>query len=234
MNFAINGWVKNSFIDYPNKICTTVFTSGCSFRCPFCHNGDLVLKKDVEDIDLNQFLSFLEKRKGLIDAVCITGGEPLLAKDLIPFIKKIKEMRYLVKLDTNGYTNVETLEEILNSKLVDFIAMDIKNTPSKYALTTGLKSIDVERIKRSVDIIKNSGIQYEFRTTVSKSFHTKEDILEIAQWLKGSRRYALQQFHFSNKQLVNEEFEQFTKEELLEIQTEIEKYFEVFELRGIN
>jgi len=234
MNFAISGWMKNSFIDYPNKICTTVFTSGCSFRCPFCHNGELVLKKNLEDVNIEEFFSFLEKRKGLIDAVCITGGEPLLMKDIIPFIKKVKEMGYLVKLDTNGYTNIETLEEIITSKLVDYIAMDIKNSPSKYAMTAGLKEIDFEKIKRSVNLIRNSGIPYEFRTTISKSFHTKDDIMEIAKLLQGSEKYALQQYHYSNKQLEDKEFDKFSKEELLEIKAEIESFFGEVELRGIN
>ena len=132
-------------------------------------------------------------------------------KDIIPFIKKVKEMGYLVKLDTNGYTNIETLEEIITSKLVDYIAMDIKNSPSKYAMTAGLKEIDFEKMKRSVDLIRNSGIPYEFRTTISKSFHTKDDIMEIAKLLQGSENMPYKEYHYSTSNLKIKSLDKFQR-----------------------
>lgn len=193
----IAGQQKMTLIDFPNTIATTVFTAGCNFRCPFCHNPELVLNKKKSILGENDetekdFFEFLIKRKGKIEGVCITGGEPTLQSDLFEFIKKIKDLGFLVKLDTNG-TQPKVIEKLLNLKLLDFIAMDIKNVPEKYNQTTNTK-VNIEQIKRSVELIRNSGILYEFRTTVVPGMHEEKDFLAIANWISGARAYYLQEY----------------------------------------
>jgi len=190
----LGGFQKLTLIDYPGKIATTVFTVSCSFRCPFCHNPELVLNSDFPALNEmeKEFFEFLKKRKGKLEGVCITGGEPTIQMDIIEFIKKIREMGFLVKLDSNG-TRPDVLKKIINQKLVDFIAMDIKNSPEKYSQTTGVKA-DIERIKLSVDLIMNSGIDYEFRTTVVPGIHSEKDFEKIAIWINGAKAYYLQEF----------------------------------------
>ncbi len=189
----IGGFQKFSLIDYPGKICAIVFTQGCNFRCPYCHNPELVKpslfgKTIIEE----EIFSFLEKRKGKLDAVEITGGEPTLQKDLVDFIHRVKEMGYLVKLDTNG-SNPEMLEIIINHGLVDYIAMDIKAPLEKYKDVTH-SVISPDKIKRSIRIIMNSNIKYEFRTTVAKSQLSREDIISIGKLIEGAKLYVLQRF----------------------------------------
>ncbi|HBP01494.1 MAG TPA: anaerobic ribonucleoside-triphosphate reductase activating protein [Candidatus Moranbacteria bacterium] len=190
----LGGYQKLTLIDYPGKIATTVFTVGCSFRCPFCHNPELVLADQFPELnDMEaEFFKFLEKRKGKLEGVCITGGEPTIQPDIINFIKKVKAMGFLVKLDSNG-TRPDVLRKVIKEKLVDFIAMDIKNSPKKYSKTVGV-SADMERIKLSVYMIMNSGIDYEFRTTVVPGIHEEKDFDEIAKWIKGAKAYYLQEF----------------------------------------
>ncbi len=193
----IAGFQKVTMIDYPGTVASTVFLAGCNFRCPFCHNPELVNRRGMSNTDQEkkiekEFFQHLEKRKGKIEGVCITGGEPTLWPELLDFIKKIKRRGFLVKLDTNG-TRPDVVRQATRRKLVDYIAMDIKNHLGKYEKTTGTK-MDKERIKLSVDLIRNSGIPYEFRTTVVPGLHTEQDFLKIAKWLKGSRFYALQEF----------------------------------------
>lgn len=190
----IGGYQKLTLIDYPGVIATTVFTVGCSFRCPFCHNPELVLNSRfaVAGNQEDEFFEFLKKRKGKLEGVCITGGEPTIQPDIVDFIKKIKNMGFLVKLDSNG-TRPDVLREVIKNKLVDFIAMDIKNSLNEYDKAVGLKA-DKERISISVDIIMHSGIPYEFRTTVVPGIHEEKDFLEIAKWIKGARAYYLQEY----------------------------------------
>lgn len=190
----LGGYQRLTLIDYPGKIATTVFTAGCSFRCPFCHNPGLVDSRQftVHGKLEKEFFDFLKKRKGKIEGVCITGGEPTIQKDLIGFIKKIKKLGFLVKLDTNG-ARPDVLRKVIKENLVDFIAMDIKNQLKNYDKTTGVKG-DKERIKLSVDLIMNSGIPYEFRTTVVPGIHSEKDFEEIAKWIKGARAYYLQEY----------------------------------------
>ena len=189
----IGGFQKFSLIDYPRKICAIVFTQGCNFRCPYCHNPELVEPSLFEKTIMEEkIFSFLEKRKGKLDAVEITGGEPTLQKDLVDFIQRIKEIGYLVKLDTNG-SNPEMLEIIINHGLVDYIAMDIKAPLEKYREVTH-SVISPEKIKKSISIIMNSGIKYEFRTTVVKSQLSREDIINIGKLVEGAELYILQKF----------------------------------------
>ena len=190
----IGGFQKLTLIDFPGKIATTVFTVGCSFRCPFCHNPELVISSQflVQGKQEEEFFSHLAKRKGKLEGVCITGGEPTIQKNIVEFVKKIKAMGFAVKLDTNG-TRPDVLKKLLDLKLLDFVAMDIKNQFKKYDKTTGVKG-DKKRIKLSVDLIMNSRLPYEFRTTVVPGIHEEKDFLEIAKWIGGARSYYLQEY----------------------------------------
>jgi pyruvate formate lyase activating enzyme len=191
---VIGGYQKMTLIDYPGKIATTLFTVGCSFRCPFCHNPELVLgsQLSVNNKLEKEFFDFLKKRKGKLEGVCITGGEPTIQKDIVEFIEKVRKLGYFVKLDTNG-TRPDVLKKLLDKKLINFVAMDIKNHPKKYSQTVGL-GVDIERIKLSVGLIQNSGLEYEFRTTVVPGIHTEKDFEKIARWINNSRAYYLQEY----------------------------------------
>ncbi|MGN0448432.1 MAG: anaerobic ribonucleoside-triphosphate reductase activating protein [Acutalibacteraceae bacterium] len=189
----IAGLQKLTLLDYPEKTACTVFTYGCNFLCPFCHNATLVTEKAANLLTQEEILSFLEKRQGLLDAVCITGGEPTLHKDLPEFIKKIRDLGYLVKLDTNG-SRPEILKDLLEKKLIDYVAMDIKNALSRYGETVGLKDFDIKPILNSIEILKKSGVTFEFRTTVTKELHSEKDIREILSLIGKEAPYYLQQF----------------------------------------
>jgi len=221
----IGGFQKFSLIDYPGKICAIIFTQGCNFRCPYCHNPELVNPKLFrEPIDENDIFRFLEMRKGKLDAVEITGGEPTLQPDLIEFMRKIKAMGFLIKLDTNG-TNPEVVEKIIKNKLVDYIAMDVKAPLEKYEKVVRAK-VDKQKIKEAISLIMNSHIDYEFRTTVTKSILTKEDIIDIAKTIKGSKLYVLQKFIHSKilDPSLAKRAKTFSDAELEAIRSEAEKY----------
>jgi len=222
----IGGYQKLTLIDYPGKLATTVFTVGCSFRCPFCHNPELVIgpSSEVNNITEKEFFDFLKKRVGKLEGVCITGGEPLIQNDIIDFIKKIKKRGFLVKLDTNG-TRPDTLKKIIDQGIVDYIAMDIKSSPKKYKSAAGLKA-DVKRVKLSVDMIMNSGINYEFRTTVVPGLHNYKDFDEISKWIKGAKYYYLQEYR--EMRILNPNLKKKTKGKSLDlkkIKNRIEKNF---------
>ncbi len=192
----VGGFQKLTLIDYPGKVATVVFTIGCNFRCPFCHNPDLI-KPTPEMIKIGKenekiFFEFLKKRQGLLDGVCVTGGEPTVQPDLIPFLERIRKMGFLIKLDSNGL-KPEVLREVLKRKLADHIAMDIKHAPEKYASAVGVE-VDMKKIKESVSLIRGSGIPYEFRTTVVPGIHTEADFDAIGTWIRGTKRYYLQPF----------------------------------------
>ena len=188
------GFQKMTLLDYPGKVACTVFTGGCNFRCPFCHNALLVTQLNPADaISDTEILTYLKKRQGLLDGVCVTGGEPLLWKELPAFLAEVKSLGYAVKLDTNG-SFPETLKALVREKLVDYAAMDIKNSPEKYALTAGLDSIELEAVGESIRFLLEEHIPYEFRTTVTEEFHTVEDIRKAAEWIRGAEAYFLQGF----------------------------------------
>jgi pyruvate formate lyase activating enzyme len=202
----LGGLQKLTLIDYPGKVAATVFTVGCNFRCPFCHNPELVFPDfggNTGSVSEQDFFDFLEKRRGKLDGVCITGGEPTIQKDILNFIKKIKEAGFLVKLDTNG-SRPDVLQKAFKENMIDFVAMDIKNCLEKYSQTNGVET-DLERIKLSVDLIKNSRKPYEFRTTVVPDLHTEKDFDKIGRWLRGSESYALQEFRNEGK-VLDEKF----------------------------
>ena len=188
----ICGIEKFSMVDWDGKIVCTLFAGGCNFRCPFCHNSSLAISSCAE-INQTEIFDFLKKRKGLIDGVCISGGEPTLHPDLEDFVRKIKDMGYRVKLDTNG-TNPKAVKTLIEKCLVDYIAMDVKNSPHKYVKTTGLEGLNIDNILESVKVIKESGIPHEFRTTVIKEFHTEADMTYIANIVDGCDGYFLQHY----------------------------------------
>lgn len=192
----IAGLQKLTLLDYPGKTACTVFTPGCNFRCPFCHNALLVTEKPDDFIGEEEFFTFLSRRKGILDGVCITGGEPTLQKELIPFMKKIKAMGFLLKLDTNGY-RPDILKEIISKKLADYVAMDIKASPVKYSQATGLSDCDFSLIKESISLLEKSGIPHEFRTTVTRELHNEDDFPEILSLFSADTPYFIQQFRDS-------------------------------------
>lgn len=233
IKMILGGYQKLTLIDYPGKVATTVFTTGCNFRCPFCHNPQLVNLPSLQTGNLmeKEFFDFLKKRKGKLEGVCITGGEPIIQKDLVDFIKKIKKMGFAVKLDTNGM-RPDILKKIIDQKIVDFIAMDIKNSLKKYSKTSGVK-VDTDRIKLSVELIRNSGLPYEFRTTAVPGFHEEKDFLEIATWLKGSKKYFLQEYR--GEKTLDAKIGKITqgkKLDLEKIKKKIEKSFDFVGIRS--
>jgi len=218
----IGGLQRFSLIDYPGKISAVVFTQGCNFRCPYCHNPELVSFNREGLIEENYILSFLEERRGKIDGVVLTGGEPTLQSDLVDFLREIKNLGFLVKLDTNG-SCPEIIEELLERKLLDYIAMDIKGSLENYSEITNVK-VDIEKIKRSIDIIMHSGVSYEFRTTIVKSQLKRDDILKIGESIRSAELYVLQSFRPTKTLDPNFLKEtSYTKEELEDIASSLKK-----------
>lgn len=189
----INGIQKLTLLDFPERVACTLFTAGCNLRCPFCHNASLVT--EIGDaLSTDEILATLKKRRGLLDGVCVTGGEPTLQPDLADFIRAVRDMGYAVKLDTNG-THPDRLAALLAAGLVDYVAMDIKNSREKYPLTVGVQHFDPAVIDESITLLRESGVAHEFRTTVVRELHTVEDIVAIARWVQGDgERLFLQQF----------------------------------------
>ncbi len=190
----IHGLQKMTLLDFPGHVACTVFLSGCDWRCPFCHNYELAVGEVPPIMSSEDFLSFLRTRRGLLDGVAITGGEPCLRKDLPDLMRSIRSEGFAVKLDTNGF-HPQMLKRVLAEGLADYVAMDIKNSPDKYALTVGLHTLDLAPVCESVSLLKESGTDYEFRTTVVDELHTPDDIRAIGEWLRGARRCFLQAFH---------------------------------------
>jgi len=228
----IGGFQKTSLLDYPEHLSAIIWTSGCNFRCPFCYNRDLVLEKRAL-IPEKEILAYLKKRQGKLEAIVITGGEPTLQNDLTDFIKKIKKLSYLIKLDTNG-ANSGILTNLLDEQLLDYVAMDIKAPLEKYKTLSGKKA-DLKNIEASINIIRQKAPDYEFRTTVVSGLLTKNDIVSIAQWLDGSKRYILQQFtipgELMDKNLAIQN--PYPKDFFESILMEIKDYFNICEIRGL-
>ncbi len=228
----IQGLQKLTLLDFPEKVACTVFTAGCNFRCPFCHNASLVTHiPDEADMTDEAFFSFLKKRQGILDGVCITGGEPLLQKDIENFIRNIKELGYAVKLDTNG-SFPEKLKFLVTEKLVDYVAMDIKNSPEGYEATIGTDRPFLSAIRESVAFLKEGHVPYEFRTTVTKNFHSKDDFEEIGQWIADCEKYFLQAF-VNSGDLIDREITGCDEKEMNAFLSIIKEYVPCARLRGI-
>ncbi len=229
----IQGLQKLTLLDYPGRVACTVFTAGCNLRCPFCHNAGLVTHIDRSNIiSEEELFSFLKKRQGILDGVCVSGGEPLLMPDIIPFIEKIKSFGFLVKLDTNG-TFFERLREIVEKGIVDYVAMDIKNSPQKYPMTAGCESVDIDSVKKSVALLEENGIDHEFRTTVVRELHTEEDMKEIGKWLSGTKKYFLQGF-IDSGDLIGQNYSAYSPAEMAKMLDIIRLSVPSASLRGID
>lgn len=228
----IYGLQKLTLLDYPGKVACTVFTGGCNFCCPFCHNASLVTHIEPAAVmEDEQFFAFLQKRQGVLDGVCVSGGEPLLQKEITAFIEKIKALGYLVKLDSNG-SFPQKLKELVNAGLVDYVAMDIKNSPEHYSLTCGV-AVSLEDIKTSVEFLKQRKVPYEFRTTVVKELHDEADFISIGQWLQGDSSYYLQNFVDSGDVIAEGKFSAYDKSQLEEFVRSLRATMPNVHLRGI-
>lgn len=228
----ILGFQKMTLLDYPGKVACTIFTGGCNFRCPFCHNALLVTQmQDAQEYTAEEILTFLRKRQGVLDGVCITGGEPLMNKDIFEFASQIKEMGYSIKLDTNG-SYPDRLRKMIDDKLCDYVAMDIKNCKEKYPLTAGVEGLDVALIDKSVQILLENNVDYEFRTTVVKEYHTVEDMEKIAHWISGAPRYFLQNFEDSGN-LISDGCSSHNPQMLLVMKNAVSSILPKVDIRGV-
>lgn len=228
MNIA--GVQKVTLLDYPGKVACEIFTQGCNFECPFCQNSSLIPITNTGEFSEEEIFEYLNLRKNILDGVVITGGEPTVQKDLKSFIKKIKDLGLLVKLDTNG-GNPKVLQELIDEKLVDYVAMDIKNIFNKYNITAG-KRINLDNIKKSIEILKASKIDYEFRTTIIKEMHSLDDIVSICK-LVGNVKYYLQNFEDSEN-VIDHSLHGFSREELLFIDKYLKDVFPNVEIRALS
>jgi pyruvate formate lyase activating enzyme len=234
----IGGLQKVTLVDYPGKLACTVFLSGCVFRCPFCYSKELVLPEEIKkqpEIKESEFFDFLEGKRGLLEGCVLCGGEPTIYnEELYSFIKKIKDRGFLVKLDTNG-TNPELLKRLIDEKMVDYVAMDIKAplNKEKYSLATGVSNVDIDKIKESISLIKNSDVDYEFRSTIVPKIHSKEDIIQIAKDISPAKKYFLQAFR-GEKGTIDEKLKDvkpYPDEFMKEVGEEIKGNFNVFKIR---
>lgn len=227
------GMNKTTLLDYPGHVAATLFTGGCNMRCPFCQNGGLVLEPEAQPrITEEEVLAFLRKRQGVLEGICITGGEPTLQPGLENFIRCVKELGYLVKLDTNGY-RPQVLEHLLEQGLLDYVAMDIKASREHYGNACGLPEVELSLIERSVELLKASKIPGEFRTTVVKGIHTPEEFTAIGQWLQGGKAYFLQSYRDSD-QVICPGFSGFDRQQLEEMRRRAAEYVPLTELRGVG
>ncbi len=227
----IKGFQTLTLLDFPGKTACTVFTAGCNYRCPFCHNALLVTEIGDDEYTEEEIFDHLKRRKNVLDGVAITGGEPLLQKDIERFMYEIKDMGYAVKLDTNG-SFPEKLKDILALDLADYIAMDIKNCKERYAETVGLKGFDIVPVEKSVELLMNSGVDFEFRTTVTSNFHTVQDMEKLAKWIQGDEKYFLQNFVDSGN-LIDPSCKGTTKKEMEEMLATVKNFVPNAQIRGI-
>jgi len=228
----ILGYAQLTLLDYPGKLASTVFLGGCNMRCPYCHNASLVFQKtDIPVIPESSVLRHIMKRKNALEGVCITGGEPTLYKDLPDFIQKIKDIGLLVKLDTNG-TNPDMVKNLYDAGLIDYVAMDIKNSPENYPKAIGVDSFSMTEIFDTADFLRTSGIDYEFRTTVVEGIHTSEDFEKIGRWIKGAKRYFLQTYKHSGDEIDSTGLSTPTPEKMSEYLQICRKYVPETKIRG--
>lgn len=226
----IFGLMKMTLLDFPSKVACTVFAGGCDFRCPFCHNGDIVLKRG-EAISEEEIFAFLKKRRGILDGVCISGGEALLSSDLIFFMEKVASLGFCIKLDTNG-SNPRALKAALESGFCDYVAMDVKNSFDKYPETIGVAGFDTDRIAESIELIRKSGIPHEFRTTVVRELHTENDIRALTAHIPNAEHYFIQSYTESEC-VFDKSLSPFSRDELSRLLAAARENVPNAELRGI-
>lgn len=232
----IAGLQKLSLLDFPGRTAATVFTPGCDFRCPFCHNADLVAGEGAgaQDVSVQEVLAFLKKRQGLLDGVCITGGEPLMQPGLADFCARVRELGYAVKLDTNG-SFPDRLCALLDAGLVDYVAMDVKNAPSRYAETIGVEEVDLAAVRESIGLLMNGVVPFEFRTTVVREFHTADDLRALARWIEGAPAWFLQSYADSEGVLAGPgSFHAWNPDDLRALLPELRTFVPAAELRGLD
>ena len=231
--FKISGLQKLTLLDFPGYVACTVFTNGCNMRCPFCHNASLVVRADVqEEYNMEELFSFLKKRTGLLEGVAITGGEPTLYSGLDDFIKRVRELGYKVKLDTNG-TRPSILKSLIDDNLLDYVAMDIKNCREKYGKTIGLgDSFDLSPIEESKNILMSGKVDFEFRTTVANPLHQKDDFYKIGEWLQGNEKYFLQQFKDSGD-IIGNQISAYSEAEMEEFINILKSFVPNAQIRGV-
>lgn len=229
----INGFNKTTLLDYPKHIAATIFIGGCNYRCPFCHNTSLVIRPDSQPtIPKEEILSYLRKRIGILEGACITGGEPTLYKDLPEFIQEIKSLGYQVKLDTNG-SNPSMIKYLVEQQLIDYVAMDIKNSKEHYSLSIGINNYPMDNIDESISYLLSAPIDYEFRTTIVQEHHTEEDIVSIGHWIQGAKAYYLQSFVDSGD-VLSTGLHGHSKDTLIYYAQLLTPYVNEVSLRGIN
>ena len=227
------GLQKLTLLDYPGHMAATVFAGGCNFRCPFCHNRSLVfLNENESEIATDDIMDYLSKRNKVLDGVCVTGGEPLLQKGVKEFIIKVRNLGLKIKLDTNG-SNFEMLKELIDEKLVDYVAMDIKNAPEKYSQTIGLQDYDIKEVEKSKNYLLEGHVDYEFRTTIVEQYHDVSDIELLAKWIKGAKRYFLQNFE-DHGTCIQEGMSAVSEDTLKQMREVAKKYIDLVEIRGIG
>ncbi|MGN8888571.1 anaerobic ribonucleoside-triphosphate reductase activating protein [Blautia sp. HCP28S3_G10] len=230
---VIHGLNKTTLLDYPGRVAATIFLGGCNFRCPFCQNSGLVLHPSQEPvISTEEIFTFLKKRRGILEGVCISGGEPTLSADLEDFIRQIRALGYPVKLDTNG-THPEIIKELFAKNLIQMTAVDIKACPDNYCSLTGLMHPDLAAVQETVDFLLNSNVDYEFRTTVVHELHSRQDFEAIGQWLKGAKAYYLQAYKDS-EEVMQPGFSSYSQEELEEFRSILLRTIPLVEIRGID
>lgn len=229
----LGGIQKLTLLDFPEHVACTVFTLGCNLRCPFCHNASLVVPERAlpEELQEDAFFAFLKERKKVLDGVCITGGEPLIQPDIVDFIRIIRALGYAVKLDTNG-TLPQVLKTILSEHLVDYVAMDIKNAPSRYAETVGVPGFETKKIEQSLALLRESGVPFELRTTVVKELHDEQGVKELGAWIAGDQKYFLQSFTDSGD-ILGSVFSAHTPAKMREFQGLLAHYVPKTVTRGI-
>lgn len=226
------GLQKLTLLDYPGKMACTMFTGGCNFRCPFCHNADLVfLPENTVEIPDEDIMHFLKRRNTILEGVCISGGEPLLHPDLEHYLRMIKDLGYKVKLDTNG-SFPKRLKHLIEEGLIDYVAMDVKNAPSRYGETIGIKNVDLSNIKESIAYLMEEKIPYEFRCTIVKEFHDEESMEELGRWISGARVLYLQNFEDSER-VIQKGLHAHSKETLIKFKDILSKYINKIEIRGL-
>jgi len=227
----IHGFQKTTLLDFPGKVACIAFTAGCNLRCPFCHNAFLVTEIDKNaEISKEEIFEYINLRKGILDGVCISGGEPLSDDGIFDFIKEIRKTGLKIKIDTNG-SFPERLKKLVNENLIDYVAMDIKNCPEKYPLTVGIENFDISNVLESINFLLEGNVDYEFRTTVVKELHTAEDISKIAQLIKGAPRYFIQNFVDSGN-IIKDGLHGFENDELEVLKNAAQQYIVDTNIRG--